>query len=137
MKKKEMKLRIEELESKDKREDFNLETRKYAGREFDRLIVILSGGGLTLSVGMLEKIKDLITPENKYFLLLSWISLIGSLLLILISQLTSLKSIDYEILEKNRISDNLDFVTDWLNYISLFFLGLGIVMFIYFIYNVL
>lgn len=135
MKKKELLKRIAELEEHNKRDDFNLETRKYSGREFDRLIVILSGGGLTLSLGFIEKIEGDILAAEKSFLLLTWVSFTASLILILISHLTSMKSIDLEILGEDVRSDKFDWVTNTLNLVSLAFLFLAIVFFILFVYN--
>jgi hypothetical protein len=135
MKKKELLKRIAELEEQNKRDDFNLETRKYSGREFDRLIVILSGGGLTLSLGFIEKIEGGILATEKCTLLLTWISFTASLILILISHLTSMKSIDLEILGENLRSDKFDWITNTLNLVSLAFLFLAIVFFILFAYK--
>ncbi len=135
MKKKELLKKIAELEENNKRDDFNLETRKYSGREFDRLIVILSGGGLTLSIGFIEKIDGDILVAEKYFLLLTWISFTASLILILISHLTSMKSIDLEILGEDLRSDKFDWITNTLNLVSLGFLFFAIVFFILFAYN--
>ncbi|WP_338224614.1 hypothetical protein [Algoriphagus confluentis] len=135
MKKKLLKSQLKEIQEKDKREDFNLETRRYSGREFDRLIVILSGGGLTLSLSFIEKLTGEIDQISKCFLLLTWISFTVSLLLILISHLTSMKSIDLEILGKVEKSDKLDRITNTLNLISLGFLILAIIFFILFAYK--
>lgn len=133
MKKKNRKLKV--IEENTKREDFNLETRRYSGREFDRLIVILSGGGLTLSLSFIEKIKDSIDQVSKCFLLFTWISFTLSLLLILISHLTSMKSIDLEILGQDKRSDKFDWATNSLNLFSLGFLILAIIFFIIFAYH--
>jgi hypothetical protein len=133
MKKKERKLEFKEMENK--REDFNLETRRYAGREFDRLIVLLSGGGLTLSLGYIENVIKSIDYILKCLLLFSWVSFTVSLLLILISQLTSMKSIDLEILCENKKSDMYDWLTNALNLFSLGFLILAIIFFISFAFN--
>lgn len=135
MKKKLLKSQLKEIQEKDKREDFNLETRRYSGREFDRLIVILSGGGLTLSLSFIEKLTGEINQISKCFLLLTWISFTISLLLILISHLTSMKSIDLEILGQNKKSDKLDWITNILNFFSLGFLILAIIFFIIFAYK--
>jgi|GEM_PF-1248721 len=135
MKKKELLKRIAELEENNQRDDFNLETRKYSGREFDRLIVILSGGGLTLSLGFIEKIEGDILAAEKCFLLLTWVSFTASLILILISHLTSMKSIDLEILGEDLRSDKFDWITTTLNLVSLAFLFLAIVFFILFAYK--
>lgn len=123
------------MDDNSKREDFNLETRRYSGREFDRLIVILSGGGLTLSLGFIEKTKDSIDQISKFFLLFTWISFTLSLLLILISHLTSMKSIDLEILGQDKRSDKFDWATNTLNLVSLGFLILAILFFIIFAYK--
>lgn len=135
MRKKELKSKLNQMKESNKREDFNLETRRYSGREFDRLIVILSGGGLTLSLSFIENINDSFEIISKYFLLSAWISFTLSLLLILISHLTAMKSIDLEILGQNKRSDKFDYITNTLNFLSLLFLILAISFFIIFAYN--
>ncbi|WP_143960191.1 protein kinase family protein [Litoribacter populi] len=124
---------LEDNEREKSRYEFHLKVREYAGREYDRLIVILSGGALTLSIGFLEHFKDGINTCTKWLIIGSWSSLFLSLISILISQLTSLKSIDAELEEKEMLSNIYNNFTTKLNVISLFFLILGVMLFIVFI----
>ncbi len=109
------------------------ETRRYAGEQYDKLIVYLSSGALTLTVGFIEKIVDLSKVKDFTLLYLSWVLFSASLILILISHRTSLLSIDLEIKAKDKMSDVWNIVTDVLNWISMGALVVGIIIFIKFV----
>jgi len=109
------------------------ETRRYAGEQYDKLIVYLSSGALTLTVGFIEKIVDLSKVKDLTLLYLSWVLFSASLILILISHRTSLLSIDLEIKTKDKMSNVWNIVTDVLNWISMGALVVGIIIFIKFV----
>ena len=109
------------------------ETRRYAGEQYDKLIVYLSSGALTLTVGFIEKIVDLSKVKDLTLLYLSWVLFSASLILILISHRTSLLSIDLEIKTKDKMSNVWNIVTDVLNWISMGALVVGIIIFIQFV----
>jgi hypothetical protein len=135
VKKKELKKKIKNLEAQvsDKRNDFNLKIREYAGREFDRLIVILSSGGLALTISYIEIFKDNLNPEFKHLVIISWVLLFLALVLILSSHLTSMKSIDKELEENDQVSDYYNIATNILNISSFVFLISGVLAFLIFI----
>jgi len=109
------------------------ETRRYAGEQYDKLIVYLSGGALTLTVGFIEKIVDLSKIKDLSLLYRSWICFSASLIIILISHRTSLLSIDLGIKGKEKPSDVWNIITDILNWISMIALVIGIISFILFV----
>lgn len=109
------------------------ETRRYAGEQYDKLIVYLSSGALTLTVGFIEKIVNLSKVKDFTLLYLSWGLFSASLILILISHRTSSLSIDLEIKAKDKMSDVWNIVTDVLNWISMAALVVGIIIFIIFV----
>lgn len=109
------------------------ETRRYSGEQYDKLIVYLASGALTLTVGFIEKIIDLSKINNLILLYLSWICFSTSLILILISHRTSLLSIDLEIKNKSKVSDRWDIATKILCWISMIALVGGILSFIIFV----
>ena len=109
------------------------ETRKYAGKQYDKLIVYLSSGALVLTVGFIENVVDLSKINDLFLLYSSWICFSTSLIIILISHRTSLLSIDLEIKGKKKTSDRWNAVTDILNWLSMIALVIGIVSFIIFV----
>lgn len=135
MKKKELKQKIKNLENQvsDKRSDFNLKVREYAGREFDRLIVILSSGGLALTISYIEIFKDSLNANFKHLVIFSWVLLFLALVLILSSHITSMKSIDKELEGQDKVSDNYNTATNILNVSSFIALVLGVLSFLIFI----
>jgi hypothetical protein len=135
VRKKELKQKIKNLEAQisDKRGDFNLKIREYAGREFDRLIVILSSGGLALTISYIEIFKDSLNANFKHLVIFSWVLLFLALVLILSSHLTSMKSIDKELEGKDKVSDRYNTATNILNVSSFIALVLGVLSFLIFI----
>ena len=109
------------------------ETRRYSGEQFDKLVVYLSSGALVLTIGFVEKIIDLSKIESLSLLYASWICFCSSLIVILISHMTSMLSIDLDIYGKEKISTGFDIVTHILNWLSLITLLFGIGSFIRFV----
>jgi len=108
------------------------EARKYAGEQYDKLIVYLSSGALLLTVGFIKNVVDLSKINDLFLLYSSWICFSTSLIIILISHRTSLLSIDLEIKGK-KTSDFWNAMTDILNWLSMIALIIGIVSFIIFV----
>jgi hypothetical protein len=106
-----------------------LELRNQSSLEFDKLVVYLAAGGLGLTVAFTNDLVDLAIAQCKWLLLATWISFIITLVLNLVSQLTSTKSMDLEMESENSRSDFFDNVTNWLNILSILFLELGICFF--------
>ncbi len=109
------------------------ETRKYAGEQYDKLIVYLSSGALVLTVGFIGNVVDLSKINDLFLLYSSWICFSTSLIIILISHRTSLLSIDLQIKGKEKISDLWSTMTDILNWLSMIALVIGIISFIIFV----
>jgi len=109
------------------------ETRKYAGEQYDKLIVYLSSGALVLTVGFIENVVDLSKINDLFLLYSSWICFSTSLIIILISHRTSLLSIDLQIKGKEETSDLWNAMTNILNWLSVIALVIGIVSFIIFV----
>ncbi len=109
------------------------ETRKYAGEQYDKLIVYLSSGALVLTVGFIENVVDLSKINDLFLLYSSWICFSTSLIVILISHRTSLLSIDLQIKKKEETSDFWNGMTNILNWLSMIALVIGIISFITFV----
>ncbi|MBA7545416.1 hypothetical protein ES705_37784 [subsurface metagenome] len=109
------------------------ETRRYSGEQFDKLIVYLSSGALVLTVGFVEKIIDLSKIDDLSLLYTSWTCFCSSLIIILISHMTSMHSIDFDIHEKEKISTGFNIATHILNWLSMITLLVGIGTFIRFV----
>lgn len=110
-----------------------LELRNQSSREFDRLIVYLAAGGLGLTVAFTDDLINLSTAKFKWLLFGTWTAFIITLVLNLISQLTSTKTMDLEMEEEEFRSDFYNEVTKWLNILSIVFLVVGICFFLIFI----
>lgn len=117
----------------DERYKVLLELRNQSSREFDKLIVYLAAGGLGLTVAFTNDLVDLSTAVLKWLLLGTWLAFVLALILNLISQLTSTKTMDLEMEEKECRSDFYNEVTSWLNILSILFLVLGVFFFLIFI----
>jgi hypothetical protein len=110
-----------------------MEMRGEAERQFDRQIVYLSSGGLIFSVGFVKDIiGDNSEPVYKWLLIVVWISFAISLIINLISYLTSRRSIDNELLGREKVSNKFNSCTVWLNWISLFALLNGLLFLLLF-----
>jgi hypothetical protein len=107
--------------------------REYAGKEFDRLIVYFASGGLVFTTGFVKNIIDIKACTNTTLLKLTWIFFTFSLITILISHLSSKKSMDLEIKGSIIPSDRWDILTKLLNFTAFISLITGIVLFIVFL----
>ncbi len=101
-----------------------------ASSDFDKTAVTLSGGALGLSLVYLKDIAPapLVWTVN-WLLQPAWLCLVASLLAVLSSQLSSMKSMRYEIERLDRRRNTKDdepaggiarFVTSRLNHVSVF-----------------
>lgn len=111
--------------------------RDYAEEQYDKLIVYLNSGALILTVGFVKDIVKITSNTDTLLLKLSWIFFTCSLLVILISHRTAIIAMNYELKNKNRISDIWDIITNILNWLSLIKLIIGIICFLLFISNTL
>lgn len=109
-----------------------LENRTQSSREFDRLIVYLSAGGLGLTVAFTNDLIDLEHAHDKWLLLSTWIGFTIALFANLISQLTSTMSMDLEIEGNMKKSDFYDKFTSILNLASIIMFIGGVVFFLIF-----
>ena len=101
------------MSDKDKksRNDILLEMRDYAQEEFDKLIVYLNSGALILTIGFVKDITKITEETDTTLLIWSWSSFVCSLLLILLSHKTAILSTDFELKDKETISDRFDTAT--------------------------
>ncbi|MCD6367341.1 MAG: hypothetical protein J7L46_07370 [Bacteroidales bacterium] len=113
------------------------EIRDYAEEQFDKLIVYLNSGALVLSIGFIKDIVKITKATDLTILKTSWIFFTMSLLIILISHKTAIKSMNLELKEREKESDSCDKCTKILNWISFGFLIIGITFFIIFILKAL
>jgi predicted proteasome-type protease len=109
------------------------EIRMYSIEQFDKLMVLLSSGGLVLTVGFVKDIVKLNEADHISLLIISWIFFIFTLLSNLISHLISIKSMDLELDGRSKESNDQDKKINCLNYTSLILLILGITGFIVFV----
>lgn len=126
--------------------------RSYAIRQYDKLIVYLSGGGLAITTGITANLINLEKVSTNSVMVLSWILFTVALISNLVSQLTSLKALDLEIsrtskeirnLRKKNEIESLDrlirkmtafnFLTKLFNYLSLISLLAALVLYTIFI----
>ena len=109
--------------------------RGYSAEQFDRLVVYLSGGALVLTVGFVKDIVKITGTTDTTLLIVAWSLFTASLLVMLLSHKTSIISMDYELNEKEKCSDNWDIVTEILNWTATLCLFAGIIIFIIFTYK--
>ena len=107
--------------------------RDYSEEQYDKLIVSLNSGALVLTVGFVKDIVKITASTNTTLLKISWVGFTLSLLVILISHRTSIISMNYELKEKENISDRWDLITIILNWTSLIFLISGLASFLIFV----
>ncbi len=126
--------------------------RSYAIRQYDKLIVYLSGGGLAITTGITANLINLEKVSTNSVMVLSWILFTVALISNLVSQLTSLKALDLEIsrtskeirnLRKKNEIESLDrlirkmtafnFLTKLFHYLSLISLLAALVLYTIFI----
>jgi len=110
-----------------------LKYRDYSIKQFDKLIIFLSSGAIVISIGFINNVVNLKTEISKSLLIWSWTSFALSLISILISQKTSLITMNKELLEEKKCSNFYDKITDCLNWVALISLSIGIILLIIFI----
>jgi hypothetical protein len=116
-----------------------------ASNRFDKGILLLSGGGLMLSLTFIEKIAPTPNSDTVWILLAAWLFLIASLMSSLWSHLTSQSSMkrQRDILGKELYNENLPdkdkinkmaTLTEWLNIISMVMFAAGVLFLCFFSY---
>lgn len=74
-----------------------IETRRQSYEQFDKAIFFLSGGGLAVSLTILEAIVPLRMAQFKIFLIFTWILFTTPLLLTLLSFIVSRRALDKQL----------------------------------------
>ena len=74
-----------------------VESRRLAYEQFDKAVFLLAGGGLTISLTLIEKIIPFSAAEYKFALIASWSFFTLSILMTLWSFLTSQRALDLEL----------------------------------------
>jgi hypothetical protein len=110
-----------------------LKIRNYAEEQFDQLLVYFSAGGLVLTVGFVKEVVPLDSAICKPCLLGCWIMFACSLILILLSQRYTVKSVDARLINKNDEWAKFENKTKTLNKLSFWSLIFGVAFFIIFI----
>lgn len=112
-------------------------------RLFDKTLATISGGALAISITFYKEIFINVNEDMVIILFLSWVFFISSLGFNLISFLTSMTAIQKSIkllddeIENGQLSYNrpfLDIVTTFLNWFSLIFCILGLVLLVCFFF---
>jgi len=128
--------------------------RDYSARQYDQLIVYLSGGGLVITTGFATNLLDLQSGQGQTMMILSWVFFTSALVSNLISQVTARKALEHEInittkelksLRKgntfipkkatNCLKNFYNWTTRALNFFSLIFLLTGIILYLLSIIN--
>jgi len=110
-----------------------LKIRDYAEEQFDKLLIYLSSGGLILTIGFVENIIKINESTCLSLLIMTWISFTGSLIVMLFSHRSSLRSMDLELKGKEEKSDFWDRITKCLNWVGLILLISGVLSFIIYV----
>lgn len=97
------------------------------------MIVYLSGGGLVLTIGFVGDVIKFETSTAQWLLLTTWICFTTSMITILFSHRSSLKSIDLELIGKDKKSDFWDRITKFLNWVGLLSFILGVILFVIYV----
>jgi hypothetical protein len=108
------------------------ENRKTAELEYDKLIVALAGGGLTLTIGFVKDVVPLPKATHFPFLLATWIAFTLSLLTNLGSHRLTVLASDSFLVDspKWRIYNR---ITTWANWMAMILLVLGVGSFVTFV----
>lgn len=123
--------------------------RDYSARQYDKLIVYLSGGGLVITTGFATNILDLQNDMSQTMMILSWIFFTGALVFNLISPVTARKAVEREIVitseeikslrkgnayipegAENIIKNAYTLITRAFNFLSLGLLLAGIILYL-------
>ncbi len=118
--------------NKERKEILN-SIRDYSEEQFDQLIVYLSGGGLVLTIGFVDDVIKFETSTAQWLLLSTWICFTISMITILFSHRSSLRSIDLELLGKDKKSDFWDTITKFFNWFGLLSFILGVILFLIYV----
>lgn len=118
--------------NKERKEILN-SIRDYSEEQFDQLIVYLSGGGLVLTIGFVDDVIKFETSTAQWLLLSTWICFTISMITILFSHRSSLRSIDLELLGKDKKSDFWDTITKLFNWFGLLSFILGVILFLIYV----
>ena len=110
-------------------------SRDYAAEQFDKLIVYISSGGLVLTIGFVKDIVKITDDTNTGLLKSCWIAFTLALMLNLISQWTSVKTMDKQLDEEEKSANTWNTVTDRLNILSALVLIAAILLFIIFVWK--
>jgi hypothetical protein len=119
------------------RQSYNEAELEVSGR-YDKWILTLSGGALGLSITFIEKIAKNPTPDTLFWLEISWVCLVISLLTALLSLVTSQSAIrenreELDLAHSENRAPSLSFsrwftyITNGLNWSSLILFILGVV----------
>ena len=107
--------------------------RDYSSDQFDKQLIYLSAGGLVLTVGFVKDMVDITNETNTTLLIISWSCFALSLIAMLLSHRTSVYTMDYELDNEQKKSDNWDSITKFFNFVSALSLIMGVILFIIFI----
>jgi uncharacterized membrane protein YjfL (UPF0719 family) len=123
----------------DEHRDWLVRTHHTASRDFDKAVMTLAGGALGISVAFIHDVAP--HPHKRGLLAVAWGLLALSLLLILISFLTSQRTLLNEIdavdnRQSSPVPDRAGSMTDYLNWSSAAAFILGVVFVVAFaLYN--
>jgi len=123
-----------------------LEARRQSYQQFDKAIFLLSGGGLTVSLALVDRIVPLAQAQFKYYLFFSWFCFTTPLVLTLFSFVFSQRSIDFQIDSAhdyyvNDCDDALNrknwwsIITQYFNYAAGCFFVVGVILLLTFVYK--
>ncbi len=107
-------------------------SRLYSEQQFDKLIVLLSTGGLSFSIMIANNLysNQNIIIHSSFLLMFLWISFALSLILMLFSQISSRRSFDDLLNEKE--TECYALITKFLNWVSLILFLIGLIFLIIF-----
>lgn len=121
------------LDSHDKSRERALDNRKNAEIEYDKLIVYLAGGGLVLTVGFIKDITKAAKTTDVGWLLGCWICFALALLVNLVSHALTRMAADALLTDAPNWK-KLDKKVNWANWTCLILVGLGIFVFLVFVF---
>ena len=123
-----------------------LEARRESYEQFDKAIFLLSGGGLTVSLALIDRIVPLAQAQFKNCLFFCWFCFTIPLILTLFSFVSSQHSIDFQIESahdyyENDCDDALNrknwwsIITQYSNYAAGSFFIVGVILLLIFVYK--
>lgn len=102
-----------------------------SSKQFDKQIMYVASGALSLSFAFIKDIVQLDEATHKCLLVTSWAILAVVILASVFSQYTSAKATKYK--EVDDISRRWDCVTTWLNVAAMILLPVGLTIFTIFL----